>query len=90
MKCHVELACWVMTDTPVSTGDVDRLAQTFMTYLNSCGGLPEMAYHVAGNSVCITGFSVPGKDKGLIIKAMYVRKLIIEALQEAGMEVPEK
>ena len=87
MKAHVELTTWIDTTEPVLKGDVDRLTQTYKVYLDACGGLPEMDYTIHGETVCIAGSAIAGKS--LITKAPYIKKMILEALSEAGMEVTE-
>jgi len=89
VKCHVELAAWIDTTEPVTKGDIDRLAETFKVYLEACKGLPEMDYTIHGNSACITAFSSPGKSQELVTKLLYIKKVITDCLDEAGMKVPE-
>ena len=85
MKAHLELCSWVYLGEPVTKGDVDRLAETFRIYLDSCGGLAEMSYTRHENTVCITAWSKAGKSEGMIAKLAYIRKTIKDALKAGGM-----
>ena len=92
MKAHVELTCFLDTTDPVSKGELDRLIETFKVYLESVKGLPEMSYIIKGNTACITAYSSPGKSQGLALKTLYIKKTILDCLEESGMiigDVPQ-
>jgi hypothetical protein len=85
VKAHVELTCFLDTTDLVSKGELDRLVETFKVYLESVKGLPEMSYIINGNVACITAYSSPGKSQGLVTKTLYIRKTILDCLEESGM-----
>ena len=87
MKCHLELAAWVSATEEITKGDLDRLLHSLGVYLTSCGGVPKIAWYCAHESVCITASAMEGEGSGSLADAAYVRKMVLEALAEAGMEI---
>jgi len=90
MKAWVELAVWVSTEEPVTSGDVDRISETLRVYLESVGGVPRIDHYVRDDTVCITASSNPGNPNGKLLDKLYMRTSIFKALSAAGMEVPEE
>ena len=87
MKCHVELACWIHTDEEVTKRDLDSLVQTIGVYLTACGGTPKVVYYCQPDMVCITASADEGPTRGKLQDSIYVRKQVLEALEEGGMQI---
>ena len=90
MKSWVELSCWVSTDEPVTLGDIDRLTETLLVYLESVGGIPRIDHYIHGDTVCITASADPGKRNGKLVDKLYAHSSIRKALTAAGMELPRE
>jgi hypothetical protein len=90
MKSWVELTVWVSTEEPVTLGDIDRLTETLLVYLEAIGGIPRIDHYVRDDSVCITASANPGTPNGRLVDKLYTRSSILKALNAAGMEVPKE
>ena len=89
MRSHIEMVSWIDTTEPLTKGDIDRLTETFKVYLDAIGGVAEMEYTVHGNIVNIAAYSSAGKTQGTIVKSLYIKKVITDALIAGGMDLPE-
>jgi hypothetical protein len=90
MKSWVELTVWVSTEEPVTLGDIDRLTETLLVYLEAIGGIPRIDHYVRDDTVCITASANPGTPNGQMVDKLYTRSSILKALNAAGMEVPKE
>jgi hypothetical protein len=90
MKSWVELTVWVSTEEPVTLGDIDRLTETLLVYLEAIGGIPRIDHYVRDDTVCITASANSGSPNGRLVDKLYTRSSILKALNAAGMEVPKE